>query len=83
MISSCGVAASAGVVGYSGSLLELLSDESAKSDEEGSSSVGEWIAMGVPSKIAVQKTMEAKSEKNFFIVKDVLSFDISIIRRVI
>lgn len=41
VISSCGVAASAGVVGYSGSLLELLSDEAAKSDEEGSSSVGE------------------------------------------
>ena len=39
--------------------------------------------MGVPSKIAVQKTTEAKSEKNFFIVKDILSFDISIIRRVI
>nr|DAL73954.1 MAG TPA: hypothetical protein [Caudoviricetes sp.] len=35
------MAASAGVVGYSGSLLELLSDEAAKSDEEGSSSVGE------------------------------------------
>nr|DAL73955.1 MAG TPA: hypothetical protein [Caudoviricetes sp.] len=40
------------------------------------------MAMGVPSKIAAQKKMEARIEKNFFIVEDVLSFDISIIQRV-
>ena len=39
-------------------------------------------AKGVPSKIAAQKKMEARIEKNFFIVEDVLSFDISIIQRV-